>query len=103
MRGTEKETFESVCGRKKGQMPREKAKTQRRMVLDLDTRWRRGEEVRLGRFQNVPRGLRLLAGPATQGFLPAIKRDPALPRNLTGGDQQLTLSLGQSPPSLFSF
>lgn len=76
MRGTEKETFESIRGRKKGQMPREKAKTQRRMVLDLDTRWRRGEEVRLGRFRNVPQGLRLLAGPATQGFLPAIKPGP---------------------------
>lgn len=49
----EEETFKSISGRKKGQMPRAKAKTQR-MVLDLDTRWRSGEEVRLGRFQNVP-------------------------------------------------
>ena len=50
----EEETFGSIRGRQKGQMPREKAKTQRRMVLDLDMRWRRGEEVRLGRFWNVP-------------------------------------------------
>ena len=51
---TGRETFGSIRGRQKGQMPREKAKTQRRMVLDLDMRWRRGEEVRLGRFWNVP-------------------------------------------------
>lgn len=39
----EEETFESIRGRQKGQMLRVKAKTQRRMVLDLDTRWRRGK------------------------------------------------------------